>query len=105
MNPDGSQLVQSTSNQANSANPAWSPGQAYIAYQLASSLPPTIYVMDAIGTLNGGHAFPVVQGLVPHWSPDGTHLVFQGTDYHIYVVPVNPAAGIAGTPVPFVVDA
>lgn len=106
MNPDGSSLVQ-LSNDSYARNPAWSPGQAYIAYQevsptLGSS---TIYIMDAIGTLNGGRAFPVVQGFVPDWSPDGSQIVFQGSDYNLYLISVNPAAGTAGTPVPFVVDA
>ena len=111
MNPDGSGLVQ-LSNDPNAINPVWSPGQNYIAYQEISSPPvfSTIYIMDAIGTLHGGRAFPVVQpqAVVPGWSPDGTMLVF-GTlaayNFNLYTVAVDPATGTAGTPVPFVVDA
>jgi Tol biopolymer transport system component len=102
MNPDGSALAQ-LSNDSYARNPVWSPGQAYIAYQQASPTggSPTIYIMDAIGTLNGGRTFAVTQGLVPAWSPDGTQLVFQGNDYNLYIVSVNPSAGTAGTPVLF----
>ena len=111
MNPDGYGLVQ-LSNDPNAINPVWSPGQNYIAYQEISSPPvfSTIYIMDAIGTLHGGRAFPVVQrqAVVPGWSPDGTMLVFAtlaAYNFNLYTVAVDPAAGTAGTPVPFVVDA
>lgn len=102
MYPDGSGLTQ-LSQDSNAAYPAWSPGQAYIAYaDMPLFRSPTIYIMDAIGTLHGGHAFRVAQGLSPDWSPDGTQLVFVGTDYNVYIVSVDPAAGTAGTPALFV---
>lgn len=102
MNPDGTGLVQ-LSNDSYARNPVWSPGQAYIAYQRVSSTggPPTIYIMDAVGTLNGGRAYAVAQGDVPGWSPDGTQLVFAGSDYNLYIISVNPASGTAGAPALF----
>jgi len=102
MNPDGSHLVQ-LSQDSYAYSPAWSPGQDYIAY--TEGLPSTtIHIMDAIGTLNGGHDFKVAQGLSPDWNSDGTKLVFVGTDYNLYTVSVDPAGGTAGAPVPFVVN-
>ena len=104
MNPDGTHLVQ-LSQDSYASSPGWSPGQDYIAYtDMQFFKPPTIHIMDAIGTLHGGHAFQVAQGLSPDWNSDGTELVFVGTDYNLYIVSVNPALGTAETPVPFVVN-
>jgi Tol biopolymer transport system component len=99
MNPDGSGVVQLTSTATNSTGPRWSPGQAYIAFCRSSA----VWVMEAQGELNGGRSFPVATASWggTDWSPDGSMLVFQGTNEGLYLVPVNASAGTAGTPVLF----
>lgn len=97
MNPDGSGVVQLTSTSATSQRPKWSPGQAYISFCRAGQ----IWVMQARGEADGGKSFAVAPtgGGGADWSPDGSMLVFQGTDGGLYLVRVNPGTGTAGTPV------
>jgi TolB protein len=100
MNPDGSDPVQLTSANASAYAPSWSPGQKYIAF----SRNQTLYVMEAIGEANGGRTFAVAPAFYcggADWSPDGTMLVYEGPDSHLYIVPVNADAGTVGTPVLF----
>lgn len=99
MNPDGSGVVQLTGTSTNSTGPRWSPGQAHISFWRAN----TLWIMQAQGEANGGLSFPAAPAHSggADWSPDGSRLVFQGTDDGLYVVSVNAAAGTAGAPTLF----
>lgn len=99
MNPDGSGKVQLTSASASAPAPRWSPSQQYIAFWRSS----TLWVMEAKGESNGGRSFAVAlaHNYGSDWSPDGSTLVFQGTNNCLYLVSVNASAGTAGTPVFF----
>ena len=98
MYPDGSGTTQLTKN--GGGWPSWSPDQKYLALQRGS----TIYVIDAVkGEFKGGRIFPVVQALTTghDWSPDGTAILFTGTDAvgnGLWLVSVNPVNGAVGTP-------
>src|ERR1017187_2954838 len=96
MNPDGSGVVQLTRTSATSQRPKWSPGQSYISFCRAGQL----WIMQAQGEANGGRSFAVApsDGGGADWSPDGSTLVFQGTDGGLHLVGVNPGAGTAGAP-------
>ena len=97
MNSDGSAVVQLTSTSTNSFRPKWSPGQAYICFCRGGQL----WIMQTSGEANGGQSFAVGAsgGGGADWSPDGSTLVFQGTDGGLYLLAVNPSAATAGTPV------
>ena len=99
MNPDGTGLIQLTSANASAFAPRWSPGQQYIAFYRGQ----TLYVMESRGEANGGRSFAVapVGAYGSDWSPDGSNLVFRGTNGGLYLVAVNAQAGTAGTPVRF----
>lgn len=97
MEPDGSGVVQLTGTSTNSSGPRWSPGQAYISFWRAGLL----WIMQAQGEVNGGQSFAVARAKWggTDWSPDGSTVVFQGTDESLHLVPVNASAATAGTPV------
>jgi Tol biopolymer transport system component len=99
MNPDGSGSAQLTSASAGAFAPRWSPGQQYIAFWRTN----TLSVMEAKGEANGGRTFAVAPagGFGSDWSPDGSSLVYRGTSSNLYIVPINTAAGTAGSPVLF----
>jgi TolB protein len=108
MNPDGRGVVQLTSANANSCAPCWSPGQQWIAFgRIAAGALVTqgsLYVMEAKGEAHGGRTFAVGPASYcggSDWSPDGTKLVYEGTNGNLYIVPVDLAKGKAGTPVLF----
>src|SRR5260221_8760927 len=99
MNPDGSGRVQLTSVSPGASAPRWSPGQQYISFWRSS----TLWVMEAKGEANGGRSFAVAPagGFGSDWSPDGSSLVYMGTSSNLSIVPINAAAGTAGSPVLF----
>ena len=85
MNADGSGQIQLTFNAEEERAPAWSPDGTRIAYScrkgpLTAQGIPTfrICVMNADGTGQTQLTFGLapVSDLGPHWSPDGTQMVF-----------------------------
>lgn len=101
MNANGSGIVQLTayqSGQSGPTQPAWSPGQLYIAY----CAPDGVRVMEAAGEANGGRSFLAatdVQSTGLDWSPDGLSLCYSGYSTRgLWIVSVNPATGEVGIP-------
>jgi Tol biopolymer transport system component len=97
MNPDGSGVTQLTSGAVNSDNPAWSPGQQYIAFTRGTE----VTVMEA----NGSGAFPVAAAVGAgdsslSWSANGTELAFTSADENndLYAVSVDAATHTASAP-------
>jgi Tol biopolymer transport system component len=97
MNSDGSGVTQLTSGAVNSDNPAWSPGQQYIAFTRGTE----VTVMHA----NGSGAFPVAVAVGAgvsslSWSANGTEVAFTSADENndLYVVSVDPPTHTAATP-------
>ena len=113
MNDDGSGTVLLTNSKKSVGDfqPAWSPGQQYIAFyryggKTGSHGPTGIFVMEAKGEANGGRTFQVSNafGLVGlDWSPDGTRILFtqnvNGAD-DIFVVTVDFVNGAGINPTP-----
>jgi len=99
MNADGSGVTQLTSSTAGASAPRWSPGQQYIVFWRNNAL----YVMEAMGEANGGRTFIVgpAGGYGADWSPDGSSLVYRGTNSNLYIVAINADSGTVGTPVLF----
>ncbi len=99
MNADGSGVVQLTTSTNNTIDPRWSPGQTYVSFFRNNAL----WVMESQGEANGGRSFAVAPARFggADWSPDGSTLVFQGTDSGLWFVSVNAVAGTASTPVLF----
>src|SRR5260221_11988123 len=99
MNPDGSGRVQLTSVSPGASASRWSPGQQYISFWRSS----TLWLMQAKAEANGARSFAVAPagGFGSDWSPDVSSLVYRGTSSNLYIVPINAAAGTAGSPVLF----
>ena len=77
-NPDGTGLVQITTNTADDGGPSWSADGLQIVFHTNRDGNYEIYTMDADGanpvrwTTNGSNE------QYPDWSPDGLHIVFRG---------------------------
>lgn len=88
--PDGSGLMQLTSDPAPESEAAWSPDGSLIAFRRGDDL----YVMSADG--ENQRRLTSTEGVEtnPAWSPDGSMLVFEaasgvGSPTDIYVVGVD----------------
>ncbi len=91
VNADGTGLTQLTSGNVDSHYSSWSPDRQHIAFMRGWG---EIVIM----AVNSGAVFTAAAGSYPDWSPDGTKLVFEGNDYGLHVVDVDPSNGLAGTP-------
>lgn len=75
MDADGSNLVQLTSDPGMETHPTWSPDGRWIAYGRFDR-PMGLIRPDGSGSV----VLAGVRGTVPQWSPDGSRIVFAGTE-------------------------
>jgi TolB protein len=92
MRPDGTQVVQLTSNLFWDTDPSWSPDAARLVFSSNRDGDDDIYLMNRDGTgvvnISNSGAGKDVQ---PDWAPDGTKIVFV-RDGNIYVVSATSGA-------------
>ena len=90
MKPDGSEMVNITSNASVDSDPAWSPDGSKIAFVSTRTGNADLFVMD----VDGSNVIQVTnnQGSVrfPKWSPDGSLIAFSASvndQRDLYVIP------------------
>jgi Tol biopolymer transport system component len=84
MNPDGSGVVQLTSNAADEGHPAWSPDGTRVAFDSNGTGHYEIWVMNADGSGQTQITADAATDTDPTWSPDGTQIAFVGTSPEVY---------------------
>ena len=97
MNPDGSDVLQLTSNNHLDWDPAWSPDGTRIAYTSDLDGDHEIYTMNPDGSDVRRHTDNGAGDWAPSWTPDGSHIVFEtlrgGSREHVAVRMDDPGAG------------
>ena len=97
MNPDGSDVLQLTSNNHLDWDPAWSPDGTRIAYTSDLDGDHEIYTMNPDGSDVRRHTDNGAGDWAPSWTPDGSHIVFEtlrgGSREHVAARMDDPGAG------------
>jgi Tol biopolymer transport system component len=87
MRPNGSNVRQLTSNDAEEFHPNWSPDNRMITFTTDRDGNAEVYVMDADGSdQTNVTADPAVDDGVSAWSPDGEKIVYISTNFDIHTM-------------------
>jgi serine/threonine protein kinase len=92
MDADGSNPQRLTDNDADDADPAWSPDKERIAFESERDGNPEIYIMNADGSNPQRLTFQNAGDYSPTWSPDGQKIAFASLrdgNFNVYIVDIN----------------
>lgn len=93
MNPDGSNVVQLTRNDAEDFYPLWSPDGSRIAFLSDRSGNLGIYTMNADGTDQTFLTYGKWETTRMAWSPDGSQLAYNSLEESGHLLIINTSGG------------